>query len=144
MEYIIGIAIGIASVIIVSSLRAKSIPMVGKLKLRSSQSRIYNQLRPAFEIMNMIKPSKPLVSQAAKHMQENSMRFLTMEDKAYWIKDNTVFVADISNGDLSSIGDVAANPVDMMSLDKEELDKMIFIVEKLTEGLANDSRNSGN
>lgn len=118
--------------------------MVGKLKLRSSQSRVYDQLRPAYEIMAMLKPGKPLISQASKHMQENSVRFLTMENKVYWIKDNTVFVADIPDEGISSIGEAAATPVDMMSLDKIELDKMIFIVEKLTEGLANDSSNSGN
>ncbi len=33
--------------------------------------------------------------------------------------------------------------VDMMAMDKVELDKMIFIVDKLTEGLTDDSGNSG-
>lgn len=72
------------------------------------------------------------------------MRFLTMDNQAFWIKDNTVFVSDVLDGDLSSINESTTRVVDMMTLDKVELDKMIFIIEKLTEGLLNDSGNSGN
>jgi hypothetical protein len=67
-----------------------------------------------------------------------------MDDKAYWIKNNTVFVSEIIDGDLSSISESTAKVVDMMALDKVELDKMVFIVETLTEGLTNDSSGSGN
>lgn len=144
MEYIIGIAIGIFAVVLVSSLMAKRIPVVQPLRIKSSQSRTYDTLRPAFEIMAYLKPSKPLVSQAAKHMQETSIRFLTMEGKAYWIQDSKVYVSELIDGDLSSINESSTKVVDMMALDKVELDKMVFIVETLTEGLANDSRNSGN
>jgi hypothetical protein len=144
MEYIIGIAIGIASVILVASFRAKSIPVPKKLNLVSSQSRTYQMLKPAFAIMAMVSVGKPLITQATKYMQTHSLRFLTMDNQAYWIKDNTVFVSDVLDGDLSSINESTTRVVDMMTLDKVELDKMIFIVEKLTEGLSNDSSNSGN
>lgn len=77
-------------------------------------------------------------------MQETSIRFLTMEGKAYWIQDSKVYVSELIDGDLSSINESSTKVVDMMALDKVELDKMVFIVETLTEGLANDSRNSGN
>jgi len=144
MEYIIGIAIGIASVILVVSFRAKSIPVPKKLNLVSSQSRTYQMLKPAFAIMAMVSVGKPLITQATKYMQAHSLRFLTMDNQAYWIKDNTVFVSDVVDGDFSSINESTTRVVDMMTLDKVELDKMIFIVEKLTEGLSNDSSNSGN
>ena len=128
----------------VTTLMAKRIPVVGRLQIKSSQSRTYDSLRPAFEIMSFIKPSKALITQATKHMAETSVRFLTMDGKAYWIKDNAVFVSEMVDGDLSSINESTTQVVDMMTLDKVELDKMIFIVETLTEGLANDSSNSGN
>lgn len=67
-----------------------------------------------------------------------------MEGKAYWIQDNKVYVSELEDGDLSSINESTTQVVDMMALDKVELDKMVFIVETLTEGLANDSSGSGN
>lgn len=144
MEYIIGIAIGIFSVLLVTTLMAKRIPVVRSMQLYSSQSRTYEMLKPAFEIMSFIKPAPALITQSTKHMAENSMRYLTMDDKVYWIRDNAVFVSEIVDGDISSINESTTKVVDMMALDKVELDKMVFIVEKLTEGLTNDSSNSGN
>jgi hypothetical protein len=38
----------------------------------------------------------------------------------------------------------SVKPVDIMGMDAVELEKMIFIIEKLTEGTANDSGDSGN
>lgn len=72
---------------------------------------------------------------------ENSLRIFVMEDEAYWIKDNQVHVAEISeNGDVSESGKV----VDMMGMSRVQLDKMMYIVDRLTEGKNNDIGNPRN
>jgi hypothetical protein len=50
---------------------------------------------------------------------------------AYWIEDNNVYSAE--HNELGILPETK-KIVDMMTIDKVELDKMILIVEKLTEG----------
>lgn len=79
-------------------------------------------------------------TQSRKIFEKNQMRIVFSEDKAYWIKNNTFLQADLINGE---IDDSTTKVVDIMTMDKVELDKMIFIVQKLTEGMSNDGRGSG-
>jgi hypothetical protein len=60
---------------------------------------------------------------------------------AYWIEDSRVYTANFEDGVVDYDNKIV---VDMTAIDKVELDKMIFVVERLTEGLSNDSGNSGN
>jgi hypothetical protein len=64
-----------------------------------------------------------------------------LDGRAYWIKDNQFYCADLVNG---NVDQETAKPVDTMGMDKVQLDKMFFIVQKLTEGKADDRRSSGN
>ena len=64
-----------------------------------------------------------------------------VDDRAYWIKDNQFMVAETENGMV--VNDTSAR-VDTMAMDSVELDKMVFIVGKLTEGINNDRGDSGN
>lgn len=66
---------------------------------------------------------------------------LTTETQAYWIKNNTVYVAEIENG---IVLNETTKVVDIMGMDKVQLDEMMFIIEKLTEGNINDNWNPGN
>lgn len=61
--------------------------------------------------------------------------------KAYWIADNKVFEAPMSPDGM--IEYESASPIDTMALSKVELDKLSFIVEKLTEGNSDDRSNTG-
>jgi hypothetical protein len=63
------------------------------------------------------------------------------EHHAYWIANNALQVAKIIDG---IVQEDSAKKVDMMGMDKVELEEMIFIVEKLTEGKSNDRWSSGN
>jgi hypothetical protein len=72
--------------------------------------------------------------------QKNQQRMIFTEDKAYWIKDNAFYEAKVVDGEIDKEN---AKVVDTMAMDKVELDKMIFIVEKLTEGIKNDFGNPG-
>jgi len=60
---------------------------------------------------------------------------------AYWIKDNTVYSADILDG---IIQEDSTKKVDIMSMDKVQLDEMIYIIDMLTEGASNENGSSGN
>ena len=65
-----------------------------------------------------------------------------MDNQAYWIKDSIFYMADMSND--GGVDKDTTRRVDTMTMDKVQLKKMMFIIEKLTEGLENDSWNSGN
>ena len=62
------------------------------------------------------------------------------DDRAYWIKDNTFYEANLVDGEVDKN---TTKVVDTMTMDKVELDKMAFIVQKLTEGTRNDFGNPG-
>lgn len=70
-----------------------------------------------------------------------SLRIFIVSDTAYWISDDKVYMAKVSeDGMVPPVGKV----VDMMGMDKVQLDEMIYIVDKLTEGNNNDIGNSRN
>jgi hypothetical protein len=136
MEYLVG---AIVSFILMFS-------MVYILRERETHKKIKIQTRQSimFELvkasMTFFQYDKPLVTQATKHDNRDKVRVLIVENKAYWISNNAVFEAEVSDGNFDhSQGKV----VDTMGMDKVELDKLSFIVETLTEGDNNDSSNPG-
>lgn len=78
-------------------------------------------------------------SQSSRYYDKAYTRVVVAENKAYWIKDNIFFVADLIGNEVNH---ETARQVDTMAMDDVELKKMIFIVEALTGG-DNDSRSSG-
>lgn len=79
-------------------------------------------------------------TQSRKIIEKTQTRIIFSEDKAYWIKNNTFLQADLVDG---IVDESTTKVVDTMTMDKVELDKMIFIVQKLTEGISNDGGSSG-
>ena len=81
-------------------------------------------------------------TQAMKHFMKNgTIRVVLSNDKAYWIHNSNLLVADLIGGNIDKEN---AKVVDTIGMDKVELDKVIFIVEELTKGANNDNGNSGN
>lgn len=80
-------------------------------------------------------------TQSLKHQDESTTKVIVMDDEAYWIKNNTFYKAPLIN---EKIDKDSAERVDTTNMDKVQLDKMLFIVDKLTEGKSDDSRGSGN
>jgi hypothetical protein len=80
----------------------------------------------------------PLATQARKILEKSQIRIIFSENRAYWIKNNMFLQADLVDGE---VDDSTTKVVDTMTMDKVELDKMIFIVQKLTEGITNDGGN---
>ena len=58
---------------------------------------------------------------------------------AYWIKDNQFYQSNINE---QGIDKENSRVVDTMGMDKVQLDKMLFIMDKLREGINDDSRGS--
>lgn len=79
-------------------------------------------------------------TQSSNYTEKLFTRVVFLENKAYWLKDGKFFVADVVNGNVDKD---AATEVDTMTMDAIQLNKIKFIVEKLTEGKNNDSGNAG-
>ena len=75
------------------------------------------------------------LTQAMRDIENNTVRILYFEDKAYWIENNQLFEADAPFGNIDKESKVQ---VDTMTMDAVQLKRTMFIVEKLQEGLRND------
>jgi hypothetical protein len=88
------------------------------------------------------KYSRRLMSktQSINHYDKTNIKVIIVDNNAYWIKDNIFYKAPL---DGQSIDKESAEQVDTISMDKVQLDKMLFIMDKLREGTSDDSRGSG-
>lgn len=79
-------------------------------------------------------------SQSKIHYDKTNIKVIIFDNNAYWIKDNIFYKAPLVN---QLIDKDAAEQVDTIHMDKVQLDKMLFIMDKLREGIKDDSRGSG-
>lgn len=138
MEYFLGSVITILGLWIFSKL-PNSQEVHKTSPITYSQSHVFELIKPFIPISALdnfkIKPT-----QAIKHLESITKRVLFMGNSAYWINENTLFTAQIVDGEVSEETTMA---VDTMGMDKVQLNKTIFIVEQLREGLLDDSWDSG-
>lgn len=87
-----------------------------------------------------IEPKKRVETQARKYRQSISTRILMMDNTAYWIDGTTVYTASIINDEIDQDN---KKPIDTMGMNDVELKRIMFIVDKLTEGLGDDRSNHG-
>ena len=139
MEYFLGAIVAILSGIAIQKLTRFAYEEDQKLmKIAFSQSHKHEMLRDYIPINIQ---HRILNTQSTRHFRSTRVRIMFMDNKAYWIKDNAVYVADIINGNIEKDN---AKVLDIMSMDDVQLKKIEFIVDRLTEGLANDSGYPGN
>lgn len=106
-----------------------------RILINYSQSNVHDLIAPFLpKILH-----KPVVTQSSKYYDKIHTKILMVGNKAYWIKDNTFYSADVVRGEINHD---TTKPVDTMAMDKVQLDKMIFIIETLTKGDFDDYRNS--
>ncbi len=79
-------------------------------------------------------------TQSKKHYDKTNVKVIILDNQAYWIKDNIFYKAPIVD---QLIDKDSAEEVDTISMDRVQLDKMLFIMDKLREGINDDSRGSG-
>jgi hypothetical protein len=137
MEYFLGSVITIIALWVFSKLEGAR-PDTSPIQVTYSQSHVFELVKPFIPDDAFLPPIVP--TQSLKHLSSITTRVLFMENQAYFIKNNTLFVAEIIDGEVAEESAVA---VDTMGMNKVQLDKTIFIVEQLREGLLDDSWDSG-
>lgn len=137
MEYALGSIITIAVIALVVIFLRRN-PIEPPMAVRYSQSHVHNLVAPFLPDNSELKA--PPITQSTKHVEQISIKVVFYDNKAYWIKDGVFYVADVMNHEINH--DTAIE-VDTMTMDNVQLDKIKFVVEKLTEGNQNDSRDAG-
>lgn len=137
MEYFIGFFVAIVALIVV-------VKFTGTYREDKRMPVLYSQTRTFFmlkEILGIdIIIDEVKMTQSKVWERDNTLRVFFLEDRAYWIKNNALFVGDIING---IVDHENAIQVDTMAMDNVELKKTMFIVEKLREGLGDDNWSPG-
>ena len=79
-------------------------------------------------------------SQSRMHYDKTNIKVIILDNNAYWIKDNIFYKAPLIN---ELIDKDSAEQVDTIHMDKVQLEKMLFIMDRLREGMSDDSRSAG-
>jgi hypothetical protein len=69
------------------------------------------------------------------------IKVIVLDDQAYWVSNNTFYVAEAINGEIQRH---TARPINTNGLSKKDLNKMLFILDSLKNGSKNDSSSTGN
>lgn len=138
MEYVI--AIGLTLVV------SWSIIELNKYKVYRNLNNVrYTQSDKHQTILNLVpqklNSKKEIESQSVKHAASTMIKIIVIDNKAYWIKDNIFYSAEADSGD---IVEHTTEPVDVSSMSKKDIDKMLFILDNLRRGKENDSSSAGN
>ena len=128
----VGVTVTILLVLLTYILASKS----GRNQTIVSQSMLLHRYNSAK------KYSRKLITktQSTNHYDRTNVKVIILDNQAYWIKDNIFYKAPLVG---QSIDKDLAEEVDTISMDKVQLDKMLFIMDKLREGITDDSRGSG-
>jgi len=141
MEYFLGSLITFITIVAVGKmLKPKEEGPQTLDFLQYSQSYSHDLVKPflptGLELARL--SAKP--TQSEIHDQKQKIRVIMMKNKAYWIKNNAFYNAEIQDGEILK---ETTSQVDIMGMDKVQLEEMIFIVEELTRGFRDDSGNTG-
>ena len=138
MDFLIGAIVTIICYVVSQKVVAKNISKQESLGvINYSQSHIYELMRPFLEFADIVSPE--FSNQSNNYLKNAYLKVMVVSNKAYWIKDNTFYVADVVDGEVKK---ETTKEVDTMSMNRVELNEMLFIVEKLREE-SDDYRGSG-
>ena len=137
MEYFLGSLITLLSLFIFNKMTKK----ITNYKIDIPE---FTQSRKLYLVKDYIKqviePKPTLKTQSSEHRKKNSIKAFFWGSNVYWIENGFLVMAKLNNNE---IDETTKKRVDTYTLDKVELDKITFIVDKLTEGNKDDSGNSG-
>jgi hypothetical protein len=141
MKYISGFILAFILIYLFEKFQAKhNILQESKIKpIRYSQSHIHSLIFPLLPKGTKIKKIKK--TQSKIHEAKNNIRVIIMDNNAYWIKDNAFYMADMSID--GTVNKDSTRRVDTDGMNKVQLDKMLFIIDKLREGTLDDSGSAG-
>ncbi len=129
MEYFLGSVITIVTILVFGKLFSKSVKPTKSVAIGYSQSYIHEVIKDSLPYSGSQKAS--VVTQATLFNKELYHKVVIAEDVAYWISNNQFFYAPMEDGIIQK---EFAKLVDTINMDSVELEKISFIVEKLTEG----------
>jgi len=138
MEYVVGALLTLIVIATANKLITKQLNKDVRTVVRYSQSHIYSIVAPMMFSYgdHMIKKN----SQSYTYQEEAYIRVVVVDNKAYWIRENIFYTADVVDG---VVDKESTKEVDTMSMSDVELKKMLVIVETLREGDENDSSGTG-
>jgi hypothetical protein len=129
MEYLLGSITTFIMVVWIVKMIRRDVSETKLNKLRYNQSSTFEQIKGHLP-GSFFKVPENKNSQLWIFHNSLKIKIIFVGNEAYWIKDNVFYVAEIING---YVDYESAKAVDTMGMDKIQLDKMSFIVEKLTE-----------
>ena len=123
--------------VIIKVIKKRSKKVFSKTLYR--QSDMHRMLKYFFslEINSNIKPP----SQLTKRKEKDMIKVVVIENQAYWVLNNTFYVAKAFDGQV--IPDTA-EPVDIESMSRKDIEKMLSILDSLKNGKEDDSSSAGN
>lgn len=136
MEYLLPAfltAISFYSIIVVLKKIEKRILQPIKYK----QSDVHRALK-TFDIF-INKPKIKKKSQLDKMLEENVVNVIVLDNKAYWVLSNVFYMADFVDGEVKP---ETTMPIDTAEMSSNDIDKMLFILDKLGDGKNYDSGGS--
>lgn len=139
MEYFVGSFITFVGMYIFYALVIDLNKRNQNKRFRYGQSHIHSLMKPL--LPPNVRLRKELNTQAVKHLNKVQFKVIIVGPDAFWIKDNVLYTAKVTQEGVDK--DTTA-PVDTMAMNSVELDKMVFIVDQLRNGLKHDSGSSGN
>ena len=138
MEYVIGSLISLLIIVVGNRVLKPYAKDLNKSVIRYSQSHVYSLIAPVLDYVP--KERTKINNQSFKFVEDSYIRVVIVEKAAYWIKDQVLYTADVGE---EGVDKSTTRRVDTMEMDKVQLDKTLFIVEKLREGLNNDRGGTG-
>jgi hypothetical protein len=136
MEYLVAAVLTfLLSWFIINITKRSGIKNFGKIKY--SQSAIHERVKHFIPSRLYEKPN--IVTQSMKHVEKHMIKVIVIDNKAYWVKDNIFYVAETQQG---NVVPETARPVDTSEMSKEDIDKMLFILDNLDRGKNSDDSGS--
>lgn len=80
-------------------------------------------------------------SQSVNHVDNNTVKVILIDGKAYWVSNNIFYCAEAIGG---SVDIDTTEPVDTTNMSKKDIDKMLFILDNLKNGSSDDNSSAGN
>jgi hypothetical protein len=102
-------------------------------QVKYRQSDIHNAIKQHFFLEKKVNKKQ---TQLSSRLDKNSMNVLILDDKAYWVTNNIFYNANFINGEIKT---ETIEPINTSNLSRKDLDKMLFILDKLGDEKKNDS-----
>lgn len=136
MEVILGAVLALGIILLNNLVLRKPLEQAVKTKLQYTQSRVEMLMSPFKPYMSSVEGFEKPQRQSTDVIKKSYVRVVIAENSAYWIKDNALYVAEVIDG---FVDKESTRRVDTINMDSVELEKTMAIVEKLREGLDEDS-----